>query len=444
MRERFHKEGLDFEILKPEDRILQVWRWLVDAESNLHNSRRMLDKLYEQQHEEIEEMENYLGKIRKLAEKRTDDLESEKVCLYQEREKLDCLLQSANVMGSSLCDKVYKLLEERNQAEKNFETLKALQLSANGNIDADTDILAEMIKVSFEKECLKREVAELSDRVVPLEKSCRQLEIDNERLSFKLSEALAEIEERETQLGLSERQNVWFTEMKNRHSEISKCTREGHETESLDISPKETLSCSFPKEPSHSIGADSTPPSLLLSELASFGSPKKLSSLLETCNELAWAEEVKKLQCESENLRSQLTVLGEKYNALVLKHIQYKTKRKFQIEEVRERLQACECQVETLQTQLSIQRQRLRAEELFRKQIEADYRRLQEERRSISSRLLNAETHQREEGRELAILQRKVVLLDNANSELVAQLMKLKYKSNLTKSTTCDDMLSSL
>lgn len=52
----------------------------------------------------------------------------------------------------------------------------------------------------------------------------------------------------------------------------------------------------------------------------------------------------------------------------------------------RERLQACECQVETLQTQLSIQRQRLRAEELFRKQIEADYRRLQEERRSISSR----------------------------------------------------------
>ncbi|CAH1394265.1 unnamed protein product [Nezara viridula] len=245
---------------------------------------------------------------------------------------------------------VYKLLEERNQAEKNFETLKALQLSANGNIDPDTDILAEMIKVSFEKECLKREVAELSDRVIPLEKSCRQLEIDNERLSFKLSEALAEIEERETQLGLSERQNVWFTEMKNRHS------------------------------------ADSTPPSLLLSELASFGSPKKLSSMLETCNELAWAEEVKKLQCESENLRSQLTVLGEKYNALVLKHIQYKTKRKFQIEEVRERLQACECQVETLQTQLSIQRQRLRAEELFRKQIEADYRRLQEERRSISSR----------------------------------------------------------
>jgi hypothetical protein len=54
MQQRFRKEGLDFEALKPEDRLLQVWRWLVDAESNLKNSRRMLDKLHEQQNEEIE------------------------------------------------------------------------------------------------------------------------------------------------------------------------------------------------------------------------------------------------------------------------------------------------------------------------------------------------------------------------------------------------------
>lgn len=54
IRQRFKKEGLDVDTLKLEDRLLQVWRWLVDAESNLRNSRRMLDKLYEQQHEEIE------------------------------------------------------------------------------------------------------------------------------------------------------------------------------------------------------------------------------------------------------------------------------------------------------------------------------------------------------------------------------------------------------
>lgn len=54
MQQRFKKEGLDYESLKVEDRLLQVWRWLVDAESNLRNSRRMLDKLHEQQNEEIE------------------------------------------------------------------------------------------------------------------------------------------------------------------------------------------------------------------------------------------------------------------------------------------------------------------------------------------------------------------------------------------------------
>lgn len=54
MEIRFRKEGLDFENLKLEDRLVHVWRWLVDAESNLKNSRRMLDKLHEQQNEEIE------------------------------------------------------------------------------------------------------------------------------------------------------------------------------------------------------------------------------------------------------------------------------------------------------------------------------------------------------------------------------------------------------
>lgn len=52
----------------------------------------------------------------------------------------------------------------------------------------------------------------------------------------------------------------------------------------------------------------------------------------------------------------------------------------------RGRLDAGQCQVQTLQAQLSVQRQRLRAEEMFRKQVECDYRRLQEEKRSIAAR----------------------------------------------------------
>lgn len=191
MRQRFKKEGLDFECLRLEDRLLQVWRWLVDAESNLRNSRRMLDKLYEQQHEEIEEMENYVGKMRKLAEEKADDLENERLQLLDEKENLAQLLSEVDTEGSNLADKVSKLQEERNKAVADLEILKNLKLSSNsGSFNSDTDILAEMIKVSSEKESLKREVAEMSDRVTLLEKSSRQLEIDNDRLSFKVNDQI--------------------------------------------------------------------------------------------------------------------------------------------------------------------------------------------------------------------------------------------------------------
>nr|CAD7205834.1 unnamed protein product [Timema douglasi] len=54
VQERFKKEGLDFDVLGSEERLLHVWRWLVDAESNLHSSRRQLDKLRDLQSEEME------------------------------------------------------------------------------------------------------------------------------------------------------------------------------------------------------------------------------------------------------------------------------------------------------------------------------------------------------------------------------------------------------
>lgn len=67
---RFEKEGLDHNTLKTEEKLLHVWRWLVDAESNLRSLRKMIDKLREQQHEDLEEMESYVGQIKELAEKR--------------------------------------------------------------------------------------------------------------------------------------------------------------------------------------------------------------------------------------------------------------------------------------------------------------------------------------------------------------------------------------
>nr|CAD7267596.1 unnamed protein product [Timema shepardi] len=61
VQERFKKEGLDFDVLGSEERLLHVWRWLVDAESNLHSSRRQLDKLRDLRSEEMESCTETFG-----------------------------------------------------------------------------------------------------------------------------------------------------------------------------------------------------------------------------------------------------------------------------------------------------------------------------------------------------------------------------------------------
>lgn len=53
---------------------------------------------------------------------------------------------------------------------------------------------------------------------------------------------------------------------------------------------------------------------------------------------------------------------------------------------IRGNLEAGQCQMESLKIQLSIQKRRLKTEEEFRKQVETDYRSLQEEKRSIDLR----------------------------------------------------------
>jgi hypothetical protein len=40
-------------------------------------------------------------------------------------------------------------------------------------------------------------------------------------------------------------------------------------------------------------------------------------------------------QSECENLKGQLSALSEKYNALAMRHMQYKSKRKAQVEDLR-------------------------------------------------------------------------------------------------------------
>ena len=197
LRARFIKEGLDYSSLSIKQRLLHVWRWLVDAESNLHSSRRMLDKLREQQHEELEEMECYIGHIRELAEKRTDHLETETMSLrnklhltQQQTATLNNLLQRSGLEGldalgeDSIGEQVAFLIADRLKLKEEIEVLKSLKFS-NG-LSKEGELLSEMVKVTSEKEVLRREVGDITERLSLLEKASRQLELDNERLAFKV------------------------------------------------------------------------------------------------------------------------------------------------------------------------------------------------------------------------------------------------------------------
>lgn len=515
IQQRFQKEGLDFENLVSEERLLHVWRWLVDAEANLRTSRRQLEKLRELRSEEMEEMENYIGQIRDLADKRADHLESETVSL---RTKLESSEQQAATVATlleksglecisedSLGEQVAFLIADRAKLMEELDVVKKIKFTNGVNgLNKEGDLLTEVIKVSSEKEVLKREVAEMNDRVHLLEKSSRQLEIDNERLAFKLSEALAELEERESQLkqlvtsegeqAIQSSINLLWPSFRPGESSHPSCKR------NLSLAPRNESPRNTMKRPgsanrldvkglhsssgasslnenapvpdkgtnedgavpsddhtdnrdielnksfsfgekdlelrSQSFGADSTPPSLLLSEMS--GSPKKLASLFDSQiaasrNELVRLEEIKKLQAECENLKGQLTTVTEKYNNLAMRHIQYKAKRKAQIDDLRNRLDAeissMQCQVENLQQQLAVQKKMLSAEEGFRERVETDYRQLQEEKRTLMVSVMQLESSLREKERELTILGKKIMLLENANSDLLAKVLQLKYSS---------------
>ncbi|PSN39069.1 hypothetical protein C0J52_10089 [Blattella germanica] len=426
IQSRFEKEGLEYESLCVEERLLHVWRWLVDAESNLRSSRRQLDKLRDLRSEEMEEMESYIGHIRDLAEKRADHLETETMSLrtrlessQQQTATLATLLEKSGlqcIAEESLGEQVAFLIADRAKLMEEIDIMKKLKLSNGVNgLNKEGDLLSEIIKVSSEKEVLRREVAEMCDRVQLLEKASRQLELDNERLAFKLSEALAELEERESQLkhlGLLQPEKPDSQEETGTQTEL-----EPEDNKEIELQKSFSFGDRDVDAKSHSLGADSTPPSLLLS---GFSSPKKLSSLLDSQiaasrSELVRLEETKKLQ-------GQLTALSEKYNALALRHIQYKSKRKAQVDDLRNRLDvelsSLQCQVENLQSQLAVQRKMLSTEENFRERVEADYR-----------HVMQLEATLREKDRELSVLGKKITLLENANSDLLAKVLQLKYAS---------------
>ncbi|XP_045616961.2 uncharacterized protein [Procambarus clarkii] len=212
LRRRFSIEGLEWETLESDSRTLHVWRWIVDAEANLKAARHINDKLRRQHEEEKVELEKYSEHIRAKCEERVKELDDEVQHLKEDLEALLAGTQAVSallleegledVAQSSLGEQITYLLVERSKLNEELAAARTKPAS-----DREKDLTTQLIKTCTDLELLKRthqeaecQLTEMSDRVALLEKASCQLELDNETLAYKLSEALAEIEDNEGQL----------------------------------------------------------------------------------------------------------------------------------------------------------------------------------------------------------------------------------------------------
>ncbi|RXG70412.1 hypothetical protein Avbf_00721 [Armadillidium vulgare] len=70
VKRRFGTEGLNWESTTPNQKSLQLFRWLVDAEDNLKTARKINEKL-RKQHEEEKKLDLSTLKLNMMRKKRS-------------------------------------------------------------------------------------------------------------------------------------------------------------------------------------------------------------------------------------------------------------------------------------------------------------------------------------------------------------------------------------
>lgn len=183
IRSRFKQEGLEFSSLKPEEHVVLIWRWLGDCEINLKNSRKMFDKFRDQQHEELEEIENYFTCIKNAAETKANEYEHESKQLREQLQSISSIIIPFSLEGNTVIEKVSNFIEEYTKLKNELQIVEKLKPYSLKN----DDLISDLIKVSSEKETLKRELEEINDRMQVFQKNSRELEQENEKLILKVS-----------------------------------------------------------------------------------------------------------------------------------------------------------------------------------------------------------------------------------------------------------------
>ncbi|KAK7068947.1 hypothetical protein SK128_012109 [Halocaridina rubra] len=508
VKRRFAVEGLEWDTLESHNCTLHVWRMLVDAEANLKAARHVSDKLRRQHDEEKIELEEYTEHLRLKCEERVKELDDEVKVLKEDLEALLVGTQAVTAMllkeglhdvaQSSLGEQIAYLLVERSKLTEELNTARTKPSS-----DHEKELTSQLIKVSTDFELLKRthqeaesQLTEMRDRVSLLEKASRQLEVDNETLAYKLSEALAEIEDNEGQLrrynrnpslkhcdsinfrshddygppslrslplseGSLTRGDSYRRSLRRRESPRNSgrkkkneplkaergksprsSSRRRHSSRSgslgkeigenrEDMIPLDVCDTSLPLSGRNHDKCETQSNS---SHIYTSPSHQKLHSLLDgqilnSRNQLTKLDEVKQLQDEINNIKKDLVVAGDRYEFIVRKYELYKIRSKSKVTCLRSKhvsdVEAFKKKNDQLEAQLSLQEDKLRAEEALRKQVEESLSAVRTERQDMAVRVRNSVRQVQDHENEIKLLREKISLIQDANNQLNEKLQEL-------------------
>lgn len=475
LEKRIQNEGLNKNVISTEDKLIHVWRWLVDAENNLQTWRKMLDKLRDQHKQELKEVEYFVETLKDITDGRVAKVEEEKEKILTKLQSLmeisseDTIKEIAEMLKqegleeisfSPISEQVAYLLVERSrlieeisivkrkrqgrptnltdnvkmnsaqmqqvleqqQAEfeeelkfqqelakqvkeqmKKYHEDEMRQIQKNlrqthnkvDKLDSDsTDIQKETLQIKCQE--LEGKVAEMDNRLKVMKKAMRELENENENLIYKLSEAMAECDEQEMLLRKM-RLNAVMT----------------------PSTSQQQLAGSSPMTPVESIK----------------GSQDFVENkILATQQELAWVEQVEKLQDEMKQLEERVLKAGEKYDLLATKYERRKIKEKSHslklIDEYQKKMNALKDQMKKLEKEVAICQTILGKEKLHRSRITEDLKTLQEENRKVFEKSLEKDNVIHSNAKELSILKMKLRHLEEANLLLSNELSLFKKRTS--------------
>jgi len=170
MKIRFHKEGLVWDKLSLEDRILQVWRWMGDSETNLRTVRIKTEKHANLRINEREDSEDQIDKYAKKIfelENENNNLETTNIELQK---KLNVLVDRQ------------KNLEERNVEVEDDNRNLAYELK---------HALKEVEQMDFDVGDEAAEEESVETKILELEQRIEHISLRHQETKFKYKEKLS-------------------------------------------------------------------------------------------------------------------------------------------------------------------------------------------------------------------------------------------------------------